>query len=86
LAFYQQWVRKEAFAKAQGTGLASSLIHLRKPADRMDQMGSDPEVGDDPVRMIEVGADHVGAIATVGARPKLEFYDAAPFLACEATT
>jgi len=86
LAFYRQWVRKEALAKLQGRGLAPPLIPARGSADEEDQTRTGADHAEVIVQPLPVEPDHVGAIATTGVRHALAFYDAAPLLERLATT
>ena len=81
-AFFRTWVRKEAFVKALGTGVATGF-------DRFDvATGAEPalcaariegiDAGEWSIRDFEPGAGHVGAVAVRTAHPRITVRDVEP--------
>ena len=81
-AFFRVWVRKEAFVKALGAGIATGL-------DRFDvSAGPDPVLtgarieGVDPgewsIRDFDAAPGYAGAVAVRAARPCVEVHDVEP--------
>ena len=81
-AFFRVWVRKEAFVKALGTGIATGF-------DRFDvSAGPEPALtgaridGIDPaewsIRDFDAGPGYAGAVAVRAAHPRVAVFDAEP--------
>ena len=81
-AFFRVWVRKEAFVKALGTGIATGL-------DRFDvSAGPEPALtgaridGIDPaewsIRDFDAGPGYTGAVAVRAAHPRVVVFDIEP--------
>ena len=81
-AFFRTWVRKEAFVKALGTGIATGF-------DRFDvSAGAEPaltgaridriDAGEWSIRDFVPGPDHLGAVAVRAACPHVQLHDIEP--------
>ena len=81
-AFFRTWVRKEAFAKALGTGVATGF-------DRFDvSTGAEPaltgaridgvDASEWSIRDFAPGLGHLGAVAVRATRPRVRFLDVGP--------
>ncbi len=81
-AFFRAWVRKEAFVKALGTGIATGFGRFDvsvgpEPAllgARIDGVDADEW----SIRDLPPGPDHLGAVAVRTTRPRVRIHDIAP--------
>ena len=81
-AFFRTWVRKEAFVKALGTGVATGFDRFdvsagAKPAligARIDGV----DAGEWSIRDFEPGPGHLGAVAVRAVRPIVRIHDVSP--------
>jgi 4'-phosphopantetheinyl transferase len=72
-AFFWAWTRKEAYLKARGEGLTSSLSHFavslapEEPAKLLWVQGDEQEAGRWSLRHLEPGPGYAGALVAEGA-------------------
>ena len=81
-AFFRTWVRKEAFAKALGTGVATGLGRFdvatgAEPALRAARIEG-VDAGEWSIRDFEPGADYLGAVAVRAVHPRITVRDIEP--------
>ena len=78
-AFFRTWVRKEAFAKALGTGVATGFARFDVSTGAEPALLATRIEGIDAVewsiRDFEPGAGHFGAVAVRAARPQITVRD-----------
>ena len=81
-AFFRVWVRKEAFVKALGTGIATGLGRFDVSAGPEPALTGARIDGIDPaewsIRDFAPGPGYAGAVAVRAARPRVKVCDAEP--------
>lgn len=82
MAFFRTWVRKEAFVKALGTGVATGLdrfdVSTGAEAALLAARIEGVEATDWSIRDFDPGADHLGAVAVRAIHPRIRIYDIEP--------
>jgi 4'-phosphopantetheinyl transferase len=82
MAFIRTWVRKEAFVKALGTGVATGFGRFDVGADAeailLAARIEGVEAGEWSIRDFEPGAGYLGAVAVRSARAQIRFHDIEP--------
>ena len=83
MAFFRIWVRKEAFVKALGTGVATGFarfdVSAGPEAALLAARIEGVETSEWSILDFETDTDHVGAVAVRASRPRLRVHDIEPW-------